>query len=75
MGDHLNLRGFYPAFDRSRAEERPQATDFFPYSGNKHDILNAHLTGLLEGGGNFPFAQRRQSRKNPMIHVVSAREQ
>jgi hypothetical protein len=74
IGDHLNLRGFYPAFNISSVDERSSAAYFFPHSGDDHDILNAHLTHLLGASRPFPLAQRRQCRKNPMIHVVGASE-
>ena len=75
MGDYLSLCGFYPAFDLSSIGERPPATDFFPHSGDDHDILNVHLTRLLDVSRPFPLAQRGQSRKNPMIYIVDACEE
>jgi hypothetical protein len=75
MSDHLDLRGFDPAFDLGSIDERLPATDFFPHSGYDHDILNAHLTGLLDAGRPFPLAQRGQCRKNPMVYVVGACEE
>jgi hypothetical protein len=75
MGDHLNLRGFYPAFDLRSVDERPPATDFFPHSGYDHDILSVHLSRLLDASRPSPLAQRGQSRKDPMIYVVGAREE
>jgi hypothetical protein len=74
MGDNLDLCSFYPAFDPS-VDERPLATDFFPNSGHDHDILNPHLTRLLDLNRPFPLAQRGQCRKSPMIYVVRAREE
>jgi hypothetical protein len=75
MGDHLVLRGFYPAFDLRSVDERLPDTDFFPHSGYDHDILDAHLTRLLDASSPFPLAQRGQCRKNPRIYVVGACEE
>ena len=75
MGDHLDLRSFYPAFNVSSVDERPPATDFFSHGGDDHDILNAHLTRLLGASRPFPLAQCGQCRENPVIYVVRAREE
>jgi hypothetical protein len=74
MGDHPNLRGLYLVFDLGRVDER-SGTDFFSHSGYDHNVLHVHSTGLLEANRLFPFAQRGQSRKNPMAHTVGARKE
>jgi hypothetical protein len=72
-GGHSGLRGLDAVRDLGRVHLEGVMADILPHGGDEHDVIDAHLAGLVKAQGHRPLTQLRQRGKDPFFYRVSAR--
>jgi hypothetical protein len=65
-----SLRRFDTAWDLNRLDSKRVVASILSHSGHKYNILDLHLTCLIQTKRCFPFAQCRQRRDHPVVNRI-----